>query len=86
MTTSETCDYCRKAAIRADFPLYRSQCRGCAVRSLAASPLFHGAALSGRLGDPYAKALGLIFGDDWRAGHDLVKAEAKRIREAKAIL
>lgn len=85
---TETCSYCAKAEQEPDYPLYRATCRGCAIRALAHSPHFHQAGVSGRLSadDPYAKALAGIFGDTWRQGHELVKAQAKRIREGRAIL
>lgn len=76
----ETCDYCARAQAQADWPLYRAQCRGCAVRSLAQGPQFHAAGVAGSIAAPYRKALGLIFGDDWRAGHERVKAEHARIK------
>ena len=86
--TTETCVFCKKADVVPDYPLYRAGCRGCAIRALAHSPVFHAAGVSGRLSadDPYSKALASIFGDDWRKGHELVKAQAKRIHEGRAIL
>lgn len=84
--TIALCDYCRRAAKVADYPLYRAQCPGCAVRSLAASPVFHAAGVAGRLDDPYRKALSRIFGDAIHEGHAMVKAEAARIRAARALL
>lgn len=85
---TETCSYCNKAEQEADFPMYRASCRGCAIRSLAHSPQFHKSGPCGRLdpSDPYSKALGFIFGDGWREGHVLVKAQADRIRNARALL
>lgn len=85
---TETCSNCAKAEQMPDYPLYRASCRGCAIRSLAQGPDFHEAGVTGRLNanDPYARALALIFGDTWRQGHELVKAQAKRIREGRAIL
>lgn len=79
----DTCDYCTKAKEEADWPLFRAQCRGCAVRSLASGPAFHQSGLDGSLAAPYRKALGAIFGDDWRKGHELVKAEYARIQAAR---
>lgn len=84
--TAETCDYCRRASVVADYPLFHAHCVGCGTRSLASSPIFHAAGVSGRLGDPYRKALGMLFGDDWAKGHEKVKAEAARIRAARGIL
>lgn len=80
------CDYCAKARHIADYPLYQAQCKGCAVRALAQGPDFHRSSADGRLDPSYRRALGLIFGDDWRTGHDQVKAEHARIRDARALL
>jgi hypothetical protein len=79
----DTCDYCTRAKSDADYPLYRAQCRGCAVRSLASGPVFHQSGLDGSLAIGYRKALASIFGDQWRNGHQLVKAEHERIRAAR---
>ena len=83
---TKPCDYCAKAQAVPDFPMYRNGCQGCAVRAIAQGPQFHASGVDGQLSASYRKALAGIFGDDWRKGHDLVKAEAKRIRESRAIL
>lgn len=82
----ETCEACRIAATNPDTPHQRAGCKGCAVRALAQGPMFHQSVVDGHLAAGYRKALGLIFGDDWRQGHELVKAEHARIREARALL
>ncbi|WP_225784472.1 hypothetical protein [Xenophilus sp. Marseille-Q4582] len=79
----ETCDYCDRAQAEADWPLYRAQCVGCAVRALAQGPLFHAAGVEGSIAAPYRKALAQVFGDDWRNGHERVKAEHARIKAAR---
>ena len=76
----DTCDYCEKAKTVPYWPLYRAQCKGCAIRSLASSPSFHQSSVDGALTPAYRDALGVIFGDGWRAGHALVKAQHERIR------
>ena len=82
----DTCDYCARAQHEPDYPLFRAQCKGCAVRSLAQSPI--GAhckrGLDGH--SPYGKALCAIFGDGWREANVLVRAEYDRIRSARALL
>lgn len=80
------CPYCRSAQVQPDYPMYQNGCKGCAVRAIAQGPQFHASGVDGSLSDSYRKALAGIFGDDWRKGHELVKAEAKRIKEARAIL
>lgn len=91
MTITETlalsltqCSYDRERILRPDFPMYRAQCRMCAVSSLAAGPMFHQAGVDGSLSASYRKALAGIFGDDWRRGHEMVKAEAQRVKLARA--
>ena len=83
MIDLEPCDYCIKAAERTDFPLYRAQCKACAVRSLSLSPEFYAGGLDGGNAKPYRKLLGQIFGDDWRQAHDLVLAERDRIAKLR---
>jgi hypothetical protein len=80
------CDACARAAQQPDTPFQRAGCKGCAVRALAQGPMFHQSGLDGHLGSAYRKALAQIFEDDWRAGHEMVKAEHQRIREARALL
>lgn len=84
----ETCDYCQRAQQEPDYPLFRAQCRGCAVRSLAQSPIgsMCKQGLDGFHAAPYQRALCAIFGDNWRAANKLVRAEYDRIRAARALL
>lgn len=82
----DTCSYCARAQHEPDFPMYRAQCRGCAVRALAQGPAFHRSGLDGSLAAPYRRALSSIFGDRWRDGHAQVKAEHDRIKAARALL
>lgn len=78
------CSYDRERILRPDFPMYRAQCKACAVASLAAGPDFWRAGLDGGDAKPYRLQLARLFGDDWRRGHELVKAEAERIKLARA--
>ena len=77
------CAYCESARAEPDYPVFFARCVGCGIRALAQSPIYHGAAVRGRLGDPYRRELGFLFGDGWEAGHLLVKAEAERIKAAR---
>lgn len=81
-----SCPSCAKAEKVPDYPMYQAACKGCAVRAIAQGPQFHASGVDGALSASYRKALAGIFGDDWRAGHELVKAAAKHIRDAKALL
>lgn len=79
-----TCAACTTAATRPDSPLFHAACKGCAVRALAQGPQYHASGVDGALSKSYRTALAQIFGDDWREGHVLVKAEADRIKKARA--
>lgn len=81
------CSYDRERILRPDFPMYRAQCKACAVASLAAGPMFHASGLDGYLAQPYRRALALIFGAndaDIRRGHALVKEQYDRLKLARA--
>lgn len=85
--TLTQCEYDRERILRPDFPMYRAQCRMCAVASLAAGPMFHASGLDGYLAQPYRRALALIFGADdaeIRRGHALVKAQYEALKLARA--
>jgi hypothetical protein len=77
------CRYCESAKAEPDYPVYFARCVGCGTRALAQSPIYFASAQRGRLDSPYRKELGLLFGDDFEAGHLLVKAEAARIKAAR---
>lgn len=73
------CQACEAAQTDRTSGLYCADCRGCTVRSLATGMLYWRSARAGRLDPSYADALRRVFGDDWQAGHRLVKAEAARL-------
>ena len=79
-----TCPDCQAAQTRADHPIYRANCRGCAVRGLANSIQFFRAEKAGRLVPEYQKALQAAFGDGWKQAHQDIKAEATRIKALRA--
>ncbi|AMM23008.1 hypothetical protein [Variovorax sp. PAMC 28711] len=81
-----TCPSCAIAAHTPDTGHQHAGCRGCAVRALAQGRLFHASGVDGLLSAEYRKALSTVAGDDWRALHDEVKAQAARIRDARAVL
>jgi hypothetical protein len=78
------CAACEKAKHSADSPFYQASCRGCAVRGLAISIGFHQSEKAGTLDNSYRHGLMALFGDDWRRGHEDVKAEAARIKALRA--
>lgn len=81
-----TCSACARAVHNPDTPFQHAGCQGCAVRAIAQGTVFHQSGLDGSLSAAYRKALAVVFGDDWWAGHERVKAEHKRIHDARAIL
>lgn len=78
------CPVCEKAQREPLTGLTKAGCRGCAIRELARSPIYHASGLDGWLAQDYVRALSAIFGDDYRAGHQLVKAERQRQKAASA--
>ena len=51
------------------------------MRALANGPRFWDAKRVGRMVPSYRKALESVFGKDWSAGHEKVKAEHARLRK-----
>jgi hypothetical protein len=80
------CGYDKERLHRPDFPMFRAQCKACAVAALAAGPAFHQSGVDGALSAPYRKALAQIFGDRWREGHEMVKQQYEALKLARATL
>ena len=74
-----TCPNCDKAAARADWPCYTADCRDCLARELANGPWFWHSNNEGKLRAEYKASLRDLWGDDWKAGHEAVKAAAARL-------
>jgi len=73
------CPNCDRAAARADWPGYTANCRGCMARGIANGPEFWRSRQDGSLRPEYVAALRTIWGDDWKDGHEAVKAAAARL-------
>lgn len=73
MTDCEGC-------LNPDGGLYMAGCRQCSIRRLARGPEFYASVAAQRIVPAYLETLRALFGDDWKAGHEEVKAEAKRYR------
>lgn len=82
--TATTCPDCTAAATNKHWGGYHAGCQGCAVRALASGFEFYGAKTAGRMVPAYSQALKTIFGDDWQAGHERVKAEHARLALMRA--
>ena len=76
----ETCDHCGHAMLAPNWPLYRAQCKGCAIRALASSPSFYESSKKGTMTQTYKDGLETIFGKEWLEGHKLVKSEFDRAK------
>jgi hypothetical protein len=82
------CPDCAAAALSPFWAGYKPNCKGCSIRALSESPDYFKAGKGGsvNLHKPYRHALDVIFGADWEAGHQLVKAEHARIKSARAAI
>lgn len=74
-----TCPNCDKAATRADWPFYTADCRGCIARGIANGPEYWRSCQDGKLTADYKTSLRTVWGEDWKTGHDAVKAAAARL-------
>ena len=73
-----TCEACQAAEANPHCGQYRADCLECAARMLSHSPAYFEAKQSGKMTPAYRQALASTFGEDWQAGHERVKAWAKR--------
>ena len=58
--------------------IYQSDCDGCKARSIANGMDLFNARKVGEITPEYEAALRRVWGDEWEAGHELVKAWAKK--------
>lgn len=56
-------------------------CPSCEARAIACTTHYEQSATSGAMTKEYRKALGQVFGDRWKDGHEMVKKWAKRMKE-----
>ena len=75
-----SCPDCHRAQTIKHWPIFQAQCRGCKVRALATGPEHFHAMQAKAITPSYRAALQAVFGEDWRAGHEEVKAEHQRIK------
>ena len=76
------CTDCASAMLKAAWGGFRSSCLGCAARAIAHGMLYFEAAKRDAMTPTYKAALQSTFGDGWRAGHDQVKAWARKLEAA----
>lgn len=76
-----TCGACDRAQTNPMTGRYHAGCTECAARALAQSADFFSSKTAGQRTKDYQAALTKIFGEGQEdAGHERVKAQAKRIR------
>lgn len=78
-----SCEHCTEAQTDANWPGYQARCRGCEVRALANGPAFFESAQAQSISPAYRGALVTLFGADWRASHQEVRAEFERLQAMK---
>lgn len=74
-----TCPSCTAAESDPHTGLYHAGCKPCQARAIAGSMEHARARSVGKLTPEYMAVLRENFGDDWEAGHALVKAWARRM-------
>jgi hypothetical protein len=75
------CPDCTAATKNPHWGGYHAACQGCQVRALATGPGFWESSRAGAMTPVYRKALETSFGDGWKNGHTLVKAEHERLKK-----
>lgn len=75
-----TCEACQRAEKNPHTGIYMSKCQNCEARMLANSPTMADSARAAAILPGYRDALQRVFGDDWMAGHEKVKAWSDRMR------
>lgn len=77
------CHNSTKAREVKHWAIYQANCRGCKVRAVASGPSLFDALKSNTLTPRYRDELQANFGQNWKAAHEEVKAEHKRLAEMK---
>ena len=77
-----TCPYCESAKTIKHYALFQADCHGCKVRAVASGPTLFDAIKSNTITPRYRDELQANF-KDWKAAHEEVKAEHKRLEALK---
>ena len=77
-----SCPNCTKAREVKHYAIYQAACHGCKVRAVASGPSLFDAIKSNTLTPRYRSELQANF-KDWKAAHEEVKAEHKRLEAMK---
>lgn len=76
------CHNCTQALTIKHWAIYQADCHGCKVRAVASGPALFDAIKSNTITPRYRSELQANF-KDWKAAHEEVKAEHKRLGEMK---
>ena len=81
-TDGAPCPACTEAKANRWSGAYRADCKECSARALSHSPEFFKSHKYEKLTPAYRHAIEVTFGENWKAGHERVKAWAQ-LREAQ---
>jgi len=62
-----------------------AKCKECSARAVAGGPTFFEVAKAKAVTPEYARLMKSIFGEEWKAHHERVKAWAQRMAEARQV-
>jgi hypothetical protein len=79
-----TCAICIEAQSQPRSATFAPGCESCQARALAVIGAHEESAAAGSMTEQYRTALGQVFGERWKQGHELVKEWAGRLRQRKA--
>ena len=77
-----SCHNCTQALTIKHWAIYQADCHGCKVRAVASGPALFDAIKSNTITPRYRDELQANF-KDWKAAHEEVKAEHKRLEAMK---
>ena len=69
-----SCQACAEATANRWSGAYRADCKECSARALSHSPDYFEGQRTGKMTPAYRHALDVTFGENWKAGHERVKA------------
>lgn len=81
--TRAKCKDCLQALAVKHWAIFNANCAGCKVRAIASGPAFFDAIKSNTITPRYRDELQASFGASWKAGHEAVKKERKRLEAMK---
>lgn len=79
-----TCQACTEAERDPTRDEFSNFCASCDARALAATGAHLASRAAGRMTPEYRDALGKVFGEAWREGHEAVREWAGKMQQGKA--